>query len=241
MKNECDIPNLAGIATKDLVETKGGGSFSASYINWARTLNMLRAHAPGWMVEAVEAPDGGIVFSAPVGGYLMMRLRHIEGMLTPAVPQAIMDNRNNSIPTGKISSRDVTDTHRRGACLVVAFHLGLAYELWAKDPMESGYHDGMPKQSDSPAEAPSSVHPLPSLSKELSKAMDEKVPDPDRAVGNVADAVERIKNCTTPEGAKKSMETSVWRYKFSSNDRSRLTAAVDYALDLLSKNGEREL
>ena len=38
--SEKEIPNLAGVATKDLVETKGGGSFSASYINWSRTMNL---------------------------------------------------------------------------------------------------------------------------------------------------------------------------------------------------------
>ena len=35
------FPNLAGVATNDLVE-KIGGSFAASYINWSRTLQLLR-------------------------------------------------------------------------------------------------------------------------------------------------------------------------------------------------------
>jgi hypothetical protein len=100
----------------------------------------MREHAPGWTVETLEAPDGGILFKAPVGGYLMIRIKHSEGMRTPAVPQAIMDHRNNSIPFDKITSRDITDTHRRGACMALAMHFGLAYELWAKDPLESGYH-----------------------------------------------------------------------------------------------------
>ena len=34
-----DFPNLAGVATKDLVEKIGSGKFSAAYINWSRTLN----------------------------------------------------------------------------------------------------------------------------------------------------------------------------------------------------------
>ena len=41
-----DFPNLAGIATKDLVENIGTGKFKASYINWSRTMNLLRQNAP---------------------------------------------------------------------------------------------------------------------------------------------------------------------------------------------------
>lgn len=40
-----EIPNLAGVATAELVEKIGAGNFQASYINWSRTLNLLRGHA----------------------------------------------------------------------------------------------------------------------------------------------------------------------------------------------------
>ena len=50
-----------------------------------------------------------------------------------------MDHRNNAIPYEKITARDVTDTQRRGTCLAASFVFGLAYELWAKMPLESGY------------------------------------------------------------------------------------------------------
>jgi hypothetical protein len=134
------IPNLAGVATKDLVETIGAGSFKASYINWARTFNLLHEHAPGWCLEILTAPDGGQVFRAPGnGGYLMLRFVHTDGTVLPAVPQAIMDNRNQPIAFDKISARDVTDTHRRGGCMAAAMTFGLAHELWAKMPLESGY------------------------------------------------------------------------------------------------------
>jgi len=135
-----EIPNLAGVATKDLVETIGSGKFSASYINWSRTLNLLHKHAPGWCVEAIPSADGGLVHRAPgVGGYLLIQFRHVDGTVTPPVPQAVMDNRNASIPFEKIGARDVTDTHRRGACLAAAMTFGLAQELWAKQELESGY------------------------------------------------------------------------------------------------------
>ena len=135
-----NIPNLAGVVTQDLVEHIGTGKFAAAYVNWSRTMALLREHAPGWHPELVNAPDGYILHQAPVGAYLLIRFRNGDEV-TPPVPQAIMDNRNAAIPLEKITARDITDTHRRGVCMAAAFTFGLAYELWAKLPLESGYHD----------------------------------------------------------------------------------------------------
>lgn len=134
-----ELPNLKGVATKDLVETIGSGRFQASYINWSRTMQLLRDNAPGWMVETVFAADGGMLHRLPVGACLLIRMRHLDGTVTPEVPQAVMDNYNKAIAYDKITARDLTDTHRRGSCLVAAFQFGLAHELWAKMPLESGY------------------------------------------------------------------------------------------------------
>lgn len=138
-----ELPNLAGVATADLVERIGTGKFSASYINWARTVQLLREHAPGWQPELVPAADGALLHSAPVGAYLLIRFRNGD-QITPVVPQAIMDNRNAPIAMDCITARDVTDTHRRGVCMAAAFTFGLAYELWAKLPLESGYAEPEP-------------------------------------------------------------------------------------------------
>lgn len=138
-----EVPNLAGVATRDLVETIGTGSFKASYINWARTMNLLHEHAPGWSPELVPTAEGDWVHPAPgAGGFLMIRFVHTDGSVRPAYPQSIMDHRNNAIPMDKITARDVTDTHRRGACMAAAMEFGLGYELWAKMPLESGYSSG---------------------------------------------------------------------------------------------------
>lgn len=139
-----NLPNLAGIATADLVEQIGGSGFKASYINWSRTLNLLREHAPGWLPEVLPAPDGGLLHAAPVGAYLLIRFRNGE-TVTPPVPQAIMDSRNAAIPLEKITARDITDTHRRGICMAAAMTFGLAYELWAKLPLETGYSEPEPE------------------------------------------------------------------------------------------------
>jgi len=146
------LPNLAGVASKDLVEKIGSGSYAASYINWSRTMNLLRTHAPGWMVDYEPTADGKLLHEAPVGGYLMIRFKHADGTVTPALPQAVMDNRNKAIALEKITARDITDTQRRGMCMAAAMTFGLAYELWAKMPMESGYN--APAGEEAPKVAP---------------------------------------------------------------------------------------
>jgi hypothetical protein len=127
------------VVTANLIETIGTGKYAASYVNWSRTMQLLREHAPGWLPSLVLADDNGIVHRAPVGGYLLIYFRNQENEYTPSVPQAIMDNRNNAIPFDAITARDITDTHRRGICLAAAMTFGLAYELWAKVDVENPY------------------------------------------------------------------------------------------------------
>lgn len=143
-------PNLKGVVPKGAVEQVKAGSYSADYVNWSRTMQFLRDNAPGWLPELVQTAEGGYVHRGGVGGFLMIRFVHLDGTVTPAFPQAIMDNRNAAIPLDKITARDITDTHRRGLCMAAALAFGLAYELWAKMPLESGYAD----QSAAPAASP---------------------------------------------------------------------------------------
>jgi hypothetical protein len=173
-----EIPNLAGIATKDLVEQIGSSKFSASYINWARTINLLHQHAPGWMVNYVTNNDGDLVHKAPgMGGYLLIGFEHVDGTSTPPLPQAVMDHRNNPIPFDKISARDITDTQRRGMCMAAAMTFGLAYELWAKMPLESGYAAPEPSEEETQqVSRPASK----TITKTAAQPADPaKVPDPE--------------------------------------------------------------
>ena len=147
------FPNLAGVATKDLVENIGSGKFKASYINWSRTMNLLRTHAPGWLVDYVPSEEGSLLHRAPVGAYLLIRFVNVnDGTTTPALPQAVMDHRNAAIPYEKISARDISDTQRRGMCMAAAMTFGLTYELWAKDKLEESY--SRPATQEAPAAAP---------------------------------------------------------------------------------------
>ena len=134
-----ELPNLAGVITKQDVESKGSGSYKADYISWARTMQLLHQHAPGWLPDAVLADGGGLLHCCPNGCYLLIRFVHTDGSATPAVPQAVMDNRNNAIAFDKISARDITDTHRRGLAMAAALQFGLASELWAGNMGENPY------------------------------------------------------------------------------------------------------
>ena len=143
-----ELPNLAGVISAQDVESKGSGSYKADYISWARTMQLLHQHAPGWLPDAILADGGGLLHCCPNGCYLLIRFVHTDGTVTPAVPQAVMDNRNNAIPFDKITARDITDTHRRGLAMAAALQFGLASELWAGNMGENPYRP-------EPAKAPS--------------------------------------------------------------------------------------
>ena len=126
------IPDLSGLISKEDLHKKG--SF-ATYMNWARTTQYLREHAPNWEFH-LESKNEEYVWPSPDGsGYLMCFFQNGEKK-TPLFPFPSMDNRNNPLPLEKISARDVSDSHRRGLCACAAFVFGLAYELWARIEIE---------------------------------------------------------------------------------------------------------
>ena len=131
---EGSIPDLSGLISKEDLHKKG--SF-ATYMNWARTTQYLREHAPAWEFHLQCRSDTQEhVWAAPDGtGYLMCFFQNGEKK-TPLFPFPIMDNRNNPLPVEKISARDFSDSHRRGLCACAAFVFGLAYELWARIEIE---------------------------------------------------------------------------------------------------------
>ena len=139
MKEEImEIPNLSGFADPQNVSKKGTGSFSASYINWARSLHDIRENAPGWMPELVENIHGEEVHPAPDGSaYLVIRFRHIDGTKTTGIPHAIMDHKMKPVKGDLVNARDVADSFVRGACKAAAALFGYGWQMWSKDdPME---------------------------------------------------------------------------------------------------------
>lgn len=144
-----ELPLLKGHVSKDMVKKIGSGSYAAEYVPWSKIAELMQVHAPGWMPECVPNAAGDILHQAPVGGYLQIRFRHLDGTVTPAYPQAVQDNRHKSIAYDKITSRDITDTQRRGWCLAAAAVFGIGVEMWTRDPLESGYN--APASEEAPA------------------------------------------------------------------------------------------
>ena len=94
---------------KDDVYKKGSGSFSASYVAWARIAQLLHEHAPGVDFHLEPTPDGQIVHKAPDGtGYVLgshTNFTSAEGEQTSRFPFPCMDHRNNPIQFDKVSAR----------------------------------------------------------------------------------------------------------------------------------------
>jgi hypothetical protein len=71
-----------------------------------------------------------------------------------------MDNRNNAIAFEKVTARDLTDAHRRCLCTAAAAQFGLAWQLWAREPVENPHREEQTKpalQQETPKEEPSQV------------------------------------------------------------------------------------
>ena len=127
------LPYLAGVVTENDVRQKGSGSYAADFVSWAKIMQLINKHAPGWYPILDTSPDGP-VHKAPNGSaYLSIFFEHEDEGTLPTWPQAIMDNRNNPIPYDKVTARDITDTHRRAICSAAAAFFSLGYELWARE------------------------------------------------------------------------------------------------------------
>ena len=148
----CPIPNLGNVITTDDVSQKGTGKYVAEYVNWCRVSQLLREHAPGWQFHLRPAPDGSHVWVAPNGtGYLVGYFSDPSGFPTADFPQSVMDQRNAAVAVERISARDLTDTHRRALCTAAAATFGLAWQLWAKEPIEDPYREPEPQVRSIPA------------------------------------------------------------------------------------------
>ena len=170
--SELKIPNLAGVITKADVDTKKSDRFAAAYVNWAKVAHLLHEHAPGWEFQLETASDGGLLRQAPDGtAFVIGHFCGPDDERLASFPFPCMDNRNNPIQLEKVSARILTDTHRRAMCACAAFSFGLAYELWAKDPVEDPHRDdpapakpaakAAPKAAAKPAPAAPAAAPEP--------------------------------------------------------------------------------
>ena len=132
-----DVVTTADKSVKEVKDRAGKLKYRADYINWCRVSHLMRKHAPGWAFHLRHTPEDRHVWAAPNGtGYLVGYFRGPDGQETPDFPQAVMDGGNNAVPMESMDARDVTDTHRRCFAAAAAFTFGLAWQLWAKEPLE---------------------------------------------------------------------------------------------------------
>jgi len=146
-----NIPNLAGVISKDDVFRKGSGSYAADYVSWARIANHLHTAAPGYQMQIRPNPERqGHVWNAPDGtGYLVVYFKGVDGTETTDFVYAITDNRNNPVPGDKITSRMICDSHRRALCAASAYFFSLGYELWAREEIEEAKGESVTTVQDS--------------------------------------------------------------------------------------------
>ena len=187
--SELKIPNLAGVITKADVDTKGSGSYAASYVNWAKVAHLLHEHAPGWDFHLRPALDGTLLHQAPDGtAYVIGFFSGPDDEQLASFPFPCMDNRNNPIQLDKVSARTLTDTHRRAMCACAAFSFGLAYELWAKDPVEDPHREepakpapkAAPKAAAKPTSNPEPAAPAAAPKPEQQEPADDPITEDER-------------------------------------------------------------
>ena len=127
------------VITKQDVESKGSGS--------TRPIHLLGSHdatpaptCPRLAADAVLADGGGLLHCCPNGCYHRSVLS-IQTVQPPCCPQAVMDNRNNAIP----STRSAPRHHRHASswsCHGCCSAVQLASELWAGNMGENPYSPG---------------------------------------------------------------------------------------------------
>ena len=152
-------------------------------------------HAPGWLPDYIRRGRQSL-HRAPVGAYLLIRFQNVvDGSVTPALPQAVMDHRNNAISFDKITARDISDTQRRGMCMAAAMTFGLAYELWAKLPLESGYASPGEEAPAAPKAAPAATKAPSAAAAKVSESSFRALRRPANADFVVNDKPRRLRRC----------------------------------------------
>ena len=139
-KNQIYLMNtfekLYAIPVHDKVEKKG----NLDYLSWANAWAMLKKIHPEAYRTVYEDPSTGFNYFTDgrtawvkVGVSITMGEGSVPFTQEQIDYLPIMDNRNNSIPVDKISSRDVNDSIQRSTAKAIAMH-GLGLVLWTREP-----------------------------------------------------------------------------------------------------------
>ena len=223
------IPNLAGVITRADIETKGTGSYAASYVNWAKVAHLLHEHAPGWQFHLhQDEATKGYVYTAPDGtAYVVGYFTAPDRDKTADFPFPCMDMRNNPIPADKVSARMLTDTHRRALCAAAAYTFGLAYELWAKEEVENPHREDAPAPKAAPAAAKTvKSSPTPAQAKPTApKAETSPAPDAPKPLPAAErdEIIEVLKHLKTSDAQSFDSFCSQYRKHFKLDEKEAIT------------------
>ena len=110
------------------------GNRQVDYTSWAKVSQLLKQHAPGWEFNLRQSESSNFVWAAPNGtGFFVCYFTSPEKEVTADFPYPIMDHRNNPVKFSEISSRVLTDNHRRAFCACSCFTFALAHEMWSQE------------------------------------------------------------------------------------------------------------
>ena len=97
------IPDLSGLITKEdvnhiKVKTQNGGSYVIDYISWAKTSQLFKKHAPGWVFHLRQSNSDNWIWASPDGtGFYMCYFTGPEGQQTADFIYPILDHRKNPV------------------------------------------------------------------------------------------------------------------------------------------------
>ena len=128
------IPDLSGLITKEDVNHINMGNRQIDYTSWAKITQLIKQNAPGWEFNLRQSESSNFVWAAPNGtGFFVCYFTSPEKEATADFPYPIMDHRNNPVKFAEISSRVLTDNHRRAFCACACFTFALAHEMWSQE------------------------------------------------------------------------------------------------------------
>ena len=173
------IPDLSGLITKEDVNHINMGNRQIDYTSWAKISQLTKQHAPGWEFNLRQSESSNFVWSAPNGtGFFVCYFTSPEKEATADFPYPIMDHRNNPVKFSEISSRVLTDNHRRAFCACACFTFALAHEMWSQEEvrdtaLKNAVTDTQPQQKPRQKQAPKAPAREPDIHQGFGKRLDQ--------------------------------------------------------------------
>ena len=129
---------LAAIDCGDKIEKKG----KLSYLSWAWAWDQFKRVFPDSYFTVYETPNGCIYFTDGKTCWVKTGVTLVDGEYSLELIERlpVMDNRNDSIPLERVTSRNVNDSIQRSLTKAVARH-GLGLYVYAGEDLPEGADD----------------------------------------------------------------------------------------------------